>query len=390
MNTSELLFIVIPPAWFLAERFVFKRPLLSPRHWLILLAACLALSVFLTFQLSRMTGGRWLWPEIIYYGWFLFSLFVIVQIIKKIVSSSLEAINQHVFHQRLPKWSIKTFYFVIMFITIIPFFLAMTSMHRIKVGDRFNPQNMLGLEFENITLHTSDHLVLSGWFVPAASDRAVIIAHGLGANKSNFMFTVGLWNRLGFNVLIFDFRGHGESDGHTVSFGYKERLDVIAAMKYLVDEKKFQKENIWGYGVSFGGAAMILAEEEVRMFRELIIDSSFANLDTMAQAIVEQQIVVPRLCSSMVKTIGLFFVKLDLGFDIREHSPERVVGRLNVPILLIHGQGDPLIPWQETQKLYDRARYPKQVVLLNTSGHFGTLMDPGYIHMIKDFVSNIK
>lgn len=87
----------------------------------------------------------------------------------------------------------------------------------------------------------------------------MIVAHGLGANKSNFLGTVDLWHQLDYNVLIFDFRGHGK--------------------------------------------------------------------------------------------------------------------------------GDPLIHWTQTERLYENAQQPKQVAFLNTEGHFGTMNDPGYVDLIKDFIS---
>lgn len=388
MSTSEIFFMFVPVFWFSYEKIFIKNSPLSTIRWFVLFVGCMILSFFLTRQLSTMMGGQWIWSEVLFYGWFLFALFVILQILKKIVSTLLEKIIQWPSNKKIRNWIIKISYYVIMFVTMVPFFLAMTSIHRVKVGDSFNPQTMLDLKFEDIALKTKDGLTIKAWFVPTNSNKAVIIAHGLGANKSNFIGTVGMWHQLGFNVLIFDFRGHGGSDGHTVSFGYKERFDVMAALDYLVGEKKFLSQNIWGYGVSFGAAAMIIAEDETKMFRALIIDSSFASLDTMADTIVEGEKIVPPFCRKLVKELGLFFVKLDLGFDIREHSPGRIVGKLSgVPILFIHGKGDPLIPWQQTQRLYENTKEPKQVIFLDTEGHFGTPNDPNYIEIIQHFIT---
>ncbi len=279
--------------------------------------------------------------------------------------------------------------YIFLFIVMVPFFLAMTSIHRIKIKDAFNPKTELGITYEDVSLKTKDGLNIKGWFVPADSDKAVIIAHGLGANKSNFIGTVDMWHQLNFNVLIFDFRGHGMSDGHTVTFGYKERLDVMIGLEYLMKSKKFLPEKIVGYGVSFGGAAMIHAANEMRVFHKIIIDSSFASLDDMADTIVDGESIIPVFCRKMFKEMGLFFIRLDVGFDIREHSPENVVGRLaGTPMLFIHGKGDPLINWEQTQRLYEKAGGPKKVVFLETQGHFGTMNDASYVDIIRGFVVN--
>ena len=291
--------------------------------------------------------------------------------------------------ERIRKALITCACYIVLFITMVPFFLAMTSIHRVKIKDAFDPKTALGIVYEDVSLKTKDGLNIKGWFVPADSDKAVIIAHGLGANKSNFIGTVDMWHQLNFNVLIFDFRGHGMSDGHTVTFGYKERLDVMAGLEYLMKNKKFPPEKIFGYGVSFGGAAMMHAANEMRVFHKIIIDSSFASLDDMANTIVDGETIIPVFCRKMFKEMGLFFIRLDAGFDIREHSPENIVGQLDgTPMLFIHGTGDPLINWEQTRRLYENAGDPKQVVFLGTQGHFGTMNDASYVDIIRGFVAN--
>ena len=179
------------------------------------------------------------------------------------------------------------------------------------------------------------------------------------------------------------------SDGHTVTFGYKERLDVMAGLKYLMERKKFTPDNIIGYGVSFGGAALIHAANEMRVFHKLIIDSSFASLDDMANRIVDGDAIIPVFCRKLFKEMGLFFIRLDIGFDIREHSPENIVGRLaGTPLLFIHGKGDPLINWKQSKRLYEKAGQPKQVIFLSTQGHFGTMNDAGYVNIVRSFIDN--
>lgn len=391
MAVSEIILFAMPIIWFLGTLFVFKQ---EPHRkfilrWIALLVGCLILGYFMLRKLSSMMGGQWSLEELGYYGWFLFAFFTILQIAKKFVEYVLQKVILWPSSEKIRRGISKTIYYLLLFVTMIPFFLAMTSIHRAKVGDAFNPKTELGIQYEDVTLRTKDALSIRGWFVPASSDRAVIIAHGLGANKSNFIGTVDMWHRLGFNVLIFDFRGHGLSDGHTVSFGYKERLDVMAGLKYLLEVKKFPPDKITGYGVSFGGAAMIHAANEMRVFHKIIIDSSFANLGDMAETIVDGEIIIPAFCRRLFKEIGLFFVRVDLGFDIRDHSPENVVGRLaGTPILFIHGKGDPLINWKQTERLYKNAGEPKQVFFLETQGHFGTPNDSRYVDIINTFINN--
>ena len=390
MAVSELFFLFVPIVWVILTLFVLKEEF--PRKfmvgWAIMVAVCLILGLMMVRGISKMMGGGGSWAEGLYYGWFLVGLFTILQIFKKILSGVL---NKLILWPALPVRAvlIKVIYYVIIFIFVVPFFLSMTSVHRCKVGDALNPKTALGLNYEDVSWKTSDGLTIKGWFIPAGSDKAVLIAHGLGANKSNFIGTVELWHRLGFNVLIFDFRGHGESDGHTVTFGWRERLDIIGGWNYLNHVKKFTSTKIIGYGVSFGGAALIHAANQIHGFNKLIIDSSFADLDDMAAHIIEGEPIVPVFLRGAFKEMGLFFMRVDIGFDIREKSPEKTIGDLDgTPLLFIHGKGDPLISYAQSQRLYSRAGQPKQLFILNTQGHFGTINDPTYPEIIMSFLKS--
>ena len=131
---------------------------------------------------------------------------------------------------------------------------------------------------------------------------------------------------------------------------------------------------------------MIHAARETQQFHGLIIDSSFGSLDRMASKIIEGQAIIPGFFRKLAKDMALFFAQSDLGFNLQQYSPEHAVRLLNLPILFIHGKGDPLIPWTETQQLYVNAREPKQLVFFNTEGHYGTLFDPNYLEIIRKFL----
>ena len=188
MSTSELVLTVIPVAWFLGATYFI------PRHEKLkfvlrggaFLIACLALSYFLHLKLSQMMGGQWVWGDVAYYGWMLFSFFTILQIFKKASDLALRRLIQWPRNEKIRKALVTCICYVVLFVTMIPFFLAMTSIHRVKIGDAFNPRTEMGVVYEDVSLRTEDGLNIKGWFIPAISNKAVIIAHGLGANKSNF------------------------------------------------------------------------------------------------------------------------------------------------------------------------------------------------------------
>lgn len=380
---SPILWLILA-LWFLDEEPI-KRIISC---WVIMLVICMFLSFMMVYRISSMLGSVVKWSEVLFYGWFLSGLFSLFQMFKNFLFLWIKKIV--IWPDVLVRNGfVQLLCFVILFVLMIPFFLAMTSIHRVKVGNSNDPRTALGLDYEDVSWRTGDGLNIKGWYVPNRSDKAVLIAHGLGVNRSNFMAVVELWHQLGFNVLIFDFRGHGDSDGRTITFGYQERLDVIGGWDYLTRIKKIDPSKIIGYGVSFGGAAMInVASQNIR-FQKLIIDSSYASIDDMAMNIVERQPIVPSFLSSIFKEIGLFFVELELGFDIREKSPENMIAALTgTPVLFIHGRGDKLINYFQTMRLFSRAGQPKEIYIMDTSGHFGTVNDRSYKAIIQSFLDS--
>ena len=110
-----------------------------------------------------------------------------------------------------------------------------TKEHFVYCGDP-GEQN---IPFENISFKTADNLTIRGWYMPAKNPaKAVILAHGRGANKNEGMRFARALHHAGFNLLTFDFRNCGESDKSFNSLGYHEKKDIYAAIDYLINVKK--------------------------------------------------------------------------------------------------------------------------------------------------------
>jgi hypothetical protein len=100
-----------------------------------------------------------------------------------------------------------------------PYLFTSLNSHRYKLGNAVTPRSAFGLPFRDVAFRTADGVPLRGWLIPAQSaDRAVIVCHGLGANKGMFLGVAPFLQRAGKTLLMFDYRGHGDSRGHTVNF----------------------------------------------------------------------------------------------------------------------------------------------------------------------------
>lgn len=344
--------------------------------------------VFINF--AKMLGGKVLWPEVILAIGFVIAFIVFIDLLKSAVRWGVRKVTDKMnnfYLREILRWSMMALFWVFV---IFPLFLATFTLTRPKIGDGFDPQTALGIPFKRVTLKTKDGLKLDGWYIPAGSKKTVIIGHGLGANKSNFLMTAEFWRSLGYNALIFDFRGHGQSEGHIVSFGYKERLDIEAGLDYLVSRKDIDPSVIIGYGVSFGGAAMIQAAAEDKRLKAIIIDSAYADLKTMGAETVKRTGFVPGFLVNILSDLGLFAASLECGIDLVNYSPQKAIAKITQPILLIHGKQDDLIDWHETEKLFAAARQPKFLFFVDTKGHYRTMEDAGYTPAVIKFLETVK
>jgi pimeloyl-ACP methyl ester carboxylesterase len=115
----------------------------------------------------------------------------------------------------------------------------------------------LGLEFESVALTTVDDVELAGWYLPGASDAAIVVAHGAGSTRSDALEQAAVLNRNGFAVLLVDARGHGDSDGTAMDFGWYGDADLIAAVDHLAARRDVDPDRIGVLGLSMGGEETI-------------------------------------------------------------------------------------------------------------------------------------
>jgi fermentation-respiration switch protein FrsA (DUF1100 family) len=204
----------------------------------------------------------------------------------------------------------------------------------------------IGLEYEDITLGTSDGERLHGWFVPHPSARATLLfAHGNAGNISHRLESIRLFHELGLAVLIFDYRGYGLSSGTTTEQGTYR--DVDAAWHYLVDEHGIGPESVVLFGRSLGAA--VIADLAARTHPgAVILESAFTSVPDMAARIYP-----------WLPVRWLASYRYDNAEKIR---------KITSPVLLMHSRDDEIIPFGQGEQLFAMANEPKQFLELN-GGH---------------------
>ena len=134
----------------------------------------------------------------------------------------------------------------------------------------------IGLEYEEVSLKTKDNVTISGWYIPAEHEKAVLLfCHGNAGNISHRLESINIFHNIGLSVLIFDYRGYGKSEGKPSEKGTYR--DAEAAWNYLVEEKRKTPDRIILFGRSLGAA--IAADIALRKIPQgLILKSGFCPL----------------------------------------------------------------------------------------------------------------
>lgn len=235
------------------------------------------------------------------------------------------------------------------------------------------------LAHENVRFRTADGLVLHGWFLPAQGQAtgSVLFLHGNAENMGTHILSVAWMPARGFNVFAFDYRGYGASEGTPTLAGLQQ--DIDAAMRTLLARADIDPNRIIVFGQSLGGslAAYYVAHCNCRDHtRALVIDSAFASY----AGIVREKLAATWL------TWPLQWIP-SLSVDDR-FSPLPVMHRISpIPLLVIQGERDTIVPAQHAQRLYDAARQPKQLWMIAGAGHIQALRQPGERDRLVDYLS---
>ncbi len=216
-----------------------------------------------------------------------------------------------------------------------------------KFKTKITPFNY-NLQYENVTFTTSDGLKLKGWFIPnKKSDAVIIVGHGYPFDKANILQAT-YFLADGYNLLLFDFRYFGESEGRYSTGGAKESKDILAAIEFLKKEKDFTE--IGAIGFSMGGAAILMSES--KDLKAVVIDSTYANADLLFERLY---VMFPGILKLPFVWLTKFYALLFLRIDSNEISPVNSIQQMKAHILLIHGEKDSQIPVENAKLLYENS-----------------------------------
>lgn len=244
-----------------------------------------------------------------------------------------------------------------------------------KIISSLTPRE-LKMDYEDVSFRTADGLTLYGWYIPSEkeTEKTVILLHGYPADKGNILPALAFLHE-DFNLLLFDFRYLGKSEGSYSTAGAKEVQDLLAAIQFLKG-RGIDKIGVWGF--SMGGAVALMAIERAPELRAVISESSYASLAEMAFELMK----IPVLNYPIAYLVS-FWAKLFLGIDLRDASPADRIRNTKIPILLIHSSADAVIPFSHARRL-------QQALTNNPNAEFWFHEDFAHGQLATDYRTRIK
>jgi fermentation-respiration switch protein FrsA (DUF1100 family) len=226
-----------------------------------------------------------------------------------------------------------------------------------------------GLAFDDLELETEDGERLHGWWIAgrAPSLGHLLFCHGNGGNIGDRVLNAALLTAAGFDVLLFDYRGYGRSTGRPDEQGTYR--DARAALAALVGRPGVDRERVFYLGESLGGAvALALAVE--RPPHGLILQSTFTSIRDAARAHYPfiPTVLIPDAYPSL-----------------------RLISRLTVPLLVLHGDRDEIVPLAHGQALFEAASEPRRIRVFAGLGHNDLVAQAGqqYAAEIADWAATL-
>ncbi len=267
-------------------------------------------------------------------------------------------------------------------------------------NDQYSPylsqinQNIKELEkreFEPCTTTSYDGLMLYGRFYGnTRHDIVEIEFHGY--RSSPYLDYCGgscLSKTLGVSTLLVDQRSHGKSEGNAITFGIKERYDVLSWINYVTD--RFGKDvKIFLSGVSMGASTVLMSSclDLPENVIGILADCPYSSPKEIILSVAEKKGFNPKLIYPFIKLSA----KLFAGINIEEASAENAVKNTDIPILIIHGDDDRFVPYKMGKAVYDAANSTdKHLFTVAGAGHgISYFVDnEGYIKAVNEFVSKL-
>lgn len=229
-------------------------------------------------------------------------------------------------------------------------------------------KNKPAFTYETVTMKTAKGLSIEAWFCPADSNPqgTVIIFHGITLNKGRMLDEGHEFRSMGYNIMLVDFRGHGNSEGNITTIGVREPEEVKLAYEYMV---KRGEKKIFLYGLSMGAVVVTKAISDYQLNPSgIIIEMPFLSLQAYLRAQARfHGFAGQQRAFAFVTT---FWVGVERGFNGYKHQTTRYAKNVHCPVLMQYGGKDAFVLPDESKKVFEAiASTDKRLALYERAQH---------------------
>jgi len=201
---------------------------------------------------------------------------------------------------------------------------------------------------------------LKGWWFKTAEPQrgTVVYLHGVADNRGSASTVADHILPRGFDVVAYDSRAHGESEGDACTYGFYEKVDLSRVL-----DKVSARGPIVLLGTSLGAAVALQAAVQDKRIEVVVAVATFSDLRTVASERAP-------FFASKGNIEEAFRIAEDTAkFKVDEVSPVLAAGKIGIPVLVIHGEKDKETPPAHSIRVYDALRGPKKLIIVPHAGH---------------------
>lgn len=235
-------------------------------------------------------------------------------------------------------------------------------------------------------IESYDKLQLHSYVVTQNSNKWAIVVHGYGGSGKLMSDKSKYFYDMGYNVLIPDLRGHDKSEGDYIGMGWKDRLDIISWINFIIKENP--NAEIVLHGTSMGAATVLMTSGEnlPSNVKAIVADCAYTSAWDEFSYQLETYLKVP---SYYILNVTNMVTKLKAGYSLKEASALECVKKATVPILYIHGDKDKFVPYSMMDKLYDATSSPKEKLTIDGGEHANSDLVSPFLYWLtlEDFLN---
>lgn len=246
------------------------------------------------------------------------------------------------------------------------------------------------IEQENVEITAEDGIKLKGteYIVNTENNKWAIILHGYRSSPKSVLTIGEHFSKEGYNVLIPNMRGCGESEGKYIGMGWLDKNDLQGWINLIVNQNK--NSEIILHGSSMGAATVLMASGDKlpSNVKAIIADSGYTSVWDIFASEAKKRFNIPKF-----PVLNMFQVvaQIRAGYNIKKASALDQVKKSKTPILFIHGDADDFVPEYMCEQLYEAANCKKEKLIIKGAGHTDSkYKEPEtYYNKVFEFINNI-